>query len=131
MGIRETLKSKPWAGWTLAGVLLLVMAWVWYRGLYGNSNPTGLERTTQDIVIRDRETGEEWTLKRGRMEQLLWDRPLPIDPTQGLPNPKTGKLTGFPKSEWESTVDRISQERNVTAEKRPAKPKAGAPPTTK
>jgi hypothetical protein len=127
MGIRETLKSKPWAGWSLAGVLFIVMIWVWYRGLYGNSNPTSLERTTQEITIRDRETGEEWTMARGRMEQMLYERPMPIDPNQGLPNPKTGKLTGFPKSEWESTVDRISQERDLVAQKHPTKSKAGAP----
>lgn len=127
MGIRETLRSKPWAGWSVAAVLLLVMGWVWYRGLYGNSNPTSLERTTQEITIRDRETGEEWTMPRGRMELYLWERPLPIDPNQGLPNPKTGKLTGFPKSEWESTVDRIATERNITAEKNPPKGKAAAP----
>ncbi len=130
MGIREALRSKPWTGWALAGVLMIVMVWVWYRGLYGNTNPTALERSTQDVVIRDRETGEEWTMPRGRMEQYLWDRPLPIDPNQGLPNPKTGKLTGFPRSEWEATVDRISTERTVVAEKRPAKSKTAPAPST-
>ena len=126
MGVREFLKSKPWMGWGLAGVLLLVCALVWYRSLNAGANEYSVDRMTQTVTIRDRETGEEWTLPRGRMEQYLWDRPLPIDPSQGLPNPKTGKLTGFPKSEWESTVDRIVKEREVTAQNSgPVKP---APP---
>jgi hypothetical protein len=115
MDIRSYLKSKPWMGWALAGVLVLVCAWVWYRSLKSGDNEYSVSRMTQKVVIRDRETGEEWTMPRGQMEQFLWDRPLPIDPSQGLPNPKTGKFTGFPKSEWESTVDRISQEREATA----------------
>jgi len=124
MNVREFLRSKPWLGWGIAGALLLVCAWVWYRSLNAGSNITSLDRTTQVITIRDRETGEEWTMPRGRMEQYLWDRPLPIDPSHGLPNPTTGTLTGFPKSEWESTVDRIVKEREFTAQTsgRPAKP---------
>lgn len=114
MSVRDFLKSKPWMGWAMAAGLLLVCALVWYRSLNAGSNEYSVDRMTQVVTIRDRETGEEWTMPRGRMEQYLWDRPLPIDPAQGLPNPKTGKLTGFPKSEWESTVDRISSERDVT-----------------
>lgn len=116
MGLREILKSKPWAGWAVAGGLMLVCALVWYRSLNSGSNDYSIDRMTQDVTIRDRETGEEWVMPRGRMEQYLWDRPLPIDPNEGLPNPKTGKKTGFPKSEWESTVDRITKERDVTVD---------------
>jgi len=115
MSVREFLKSKPWMGWALAAALLLVCALVWYRSLNAGSNEYSVDRMTQNVTIRDRVTGEEWTLPRGRMEQLLWDRPLPIDPSEGLPNPKTGTLTGFPRSEWEATVDRIVKEREVTA----------------
>jgi hypothetical protein len=118
MSVRDFLKSRPWMGWGLAAGLLLVCVLVWYRSLNAGSNATSVDRLSQTVTIRDRETGEEWTIARGRMEQFLWDRPLPIDPSQGLPNPKTGKLTGFPKSEWESTVDRISKEREVTVETR-------------
>jgi hypothetical protein len=116
MGMREFLKSKPSLGWGLAGALVLVGAWVWYRSLNAGSNITSVDRMAQEITIKDRETGEEWTIARGRMELYLWERKLPIDPNEGLPNPKTGKLTGFPKSEWESTVDRITSERELTAE---------------
>ncbi len=129
MGIRDILKSKPWAGWAVAGVLIVVCGWVWYRSLSGGADPYTLGRMTQTITIRDRETGDEWTMQRGRFEQALWDRPLPIDPSQGVANPKTGKLTGFPKSEWESTIDRISRERQATATTggRGGKPSTTAP----
>lgn len=116
MGLRDYLKSKPSLGWGLAAVLLLICAYVWYRSLNAGSNITSVDRMAQEITIKDRETGEEWTIARGRMELYLWERKLPIDPNEGLPNPNTGKLTGFPKSEWESTVDRITRERNLTAE---------------
>jgi hypothetical protein len=52
------------------------------------------------------------------MEQILWDRPAPLDPSQGIPNPKTGRLTGFPKSDWENTIDRITAERKEIAASR-------------
>jgi hypothetical protein len=116
MGVREFLKSKPSLGWGLAGALVLICAFVWYRSLSGGSNITSVDRMAQEITIKDRETGEEWPIARGRMELYLWERKLPIDPNEGLPNPNTGKLTGFPKSEWESTVDRITRERALTAE---------------
>jgi hypothetical protein len=127
MSIRDFLKSKPWAGWAVAGVLIVVTGWVWYRSLGGGADPYTLGRMTETITIRDRETGDEWTMQRGRFEQALWDRPLPIDPSQGVANPKTGKLTGFPKSEWESTIDRISRERNATASAKGSKPSTTAP----
>src|ERR1041385_8009715 len=110
MGIRETLKSKPWVGWAVAGALFLVAAALAYRSLWGGGETYSVNRLTQDVTIRDRETGEEWTMKRGQMEQVLRDRGGTVDPNVGLPNPKTGKLTGFPKSEWEATVDRIKAE---------------------
>jgi hypothetical protein len=83
-----------------------------------DDNPYSLDRTTEMVTIKCRETGDEWTMPRGRMEQMLWDRPAPLDPSQGLPNPKTGKLTGFPKSDWENTIERISAERQEIAQQR-------------
>ena len=99
--IRQYLNKHPAAGWGVAAVLLLLVGWSVLRMRTANDNPYSLNRTTETVVIKCRETGEEWTMPRGRMEQMFWDRPAPIDPSQGLPNPKTGKLTGFPKSDWE------------------------------
>lgn len=115
---REFLNRRPALGWAVAAVMLLVVAFSLYRLRRADDNPYTLDRTTEMITIRCRETGEEWTMPRGRMEQALWDRPAPLDASQGLPNPTTGRLTGFPKSDWESTIDRISAERQETANKR-------------
>jgi len=112
MNIREALQTRPWLGWTLAGALLLVAIFLLLRPP-GAGNPYTFDRLTQDITIRDRESGEEWTIKRGRMEQILWDRGGKLDSNVGLPNPKTGTLTGFPKSDWEATIERIKQDRQA------------------
>ena len=110
MNIRDALREKPWLGWSLSGVLLVLAVWLALRPA-GGGNPYTFDRLTQNVVIKDRETGEEWTLRRGQMEQILWDRGSKIDSNVGLPNPKTGTLTGFPKSEWETTVERIKTDR--------------------
>lgn len=127
--IREFLNKRPALGWAVAAVLLLVVAYSLYRLRRVDDNPYALDRTTEMVTIRCRETGEEWQMPRGRMEQILWDRPAPLDPSQGLPNPTTGRLTGFPKSDWENTIDRIAAERKEIAAKR-ARPGAAtaAPP---
>jgi hypothetical protein len=95
-------------------VLLLVAAFLAYRSAWGGGNPYSLDRLSEDVVIKDRETGEEWVIKRGRMEAMLRDRGSNLDPNVGLPNPNTGKMTGFPKSEWESTIDRLKADHDAT-----------------
>jgi len=112
MSIRDTIKAKPWIGWTVAGALLVVAAILAYRSFL-NVRPDSLERLSQDVTIRDRETGEEWPMKRAEMELILRRRSGNLDPNVGLPNPKTGKMTGFPKSEWESTVERLKAEHDA------------------
>jgi hypothetical protein len=116
--LRQFINDRPALGWAVAGALLLVVALSLYRMRRVGDNPYSLDRTTEMVTIRCRETGEEWQMPRGRMEQALWDRPAPLDPSQGLPNPTTGRLTGFPKSDWENTIDRISAERQEIAAKR-------------
>ncbi len=125
--IRQFLNKNPMAGWAVAAGLLILVALSLLRMRRVDDNPYSLNRTTEMVTIKCRETGDEWTIPRGRMEQILWDRPAPIDPSQGLPNPKTGRLTGFPKSDWEQTVERISAERTEIALKRSHKAPATAP----
>lgn len=115
MGIREAVNQKPWMGWVVAGALLVVAAIAVWRSTHASSTEYSVERATQEIVIKDRETGEEWKIPRGRMEVMLMER-VDLDPNVGLPNPKTGKLTGFPKSDWEATVERIKADQTNFAE---------------
>lgn len=107
---------------TLA-VCLVVLGVIAVIRLTGQRNPYGLDRLTQDVTLVCRETGEEIVMPRGRMEQMLWDRPGPLDPSQGLINPKTGRPTLFPKSEWEVTISRINADRRAVAEASGRKPR--------
>ena len=116
MSIRTLLREKAYLGWTLAGLLLLLAVVLAFRAFRGTPSAYTFDRLTENVVIKDRETGEEWTMPRGRMEAILWDRGGKIDPSVGLPNPTTGKLTGFPKSEWEATVERIKADREATVQ---------------
>jgi|SRR5678815_5328345 hypothetical protein len=116
--LRQMINERPAMGWAVAAVLLILIAFSIFRWRRADDNPYTLDRTTEMVTIKCRETGDEWTMPRGRMEQMLWDRPAPLDPNQGVPNPKTGRPTGFPKSDWESTIDRISAERREIAAKR-------------
>jgi prepilin-type N-terminal cleavage/methylation domain-containing protein len=112
VNIRTLLESRPWLGWTLAGALLVLAVLPGVTSAAAGSDPYALDRLTQNIVIRDRDTGEEWTVPRGRMEQMLLGPRREAGHNVGLPNPKTGKLTGFPKSDWEMTVERIRKDRD-------------------
>lgn len=100
----------------LLGVIVFTMAVVLVLRLTGPENPYTHERLTEEVTLKCRETGFEMTIPRGRMEQMLWDRPAPIDPALGLTNPETGRPTMFPKSEWEQTVQRINDDRRSVAE---------------
>ena len=104
-------------------VCLFGLAIVAVIRLTAPKNPYGLDRLTADVTLVCRETGEEIIMPRGRMEQMLWDRPRPIDPSVGLTNPKTGRPTLFPKSEWEATIDRINADRQAIADASGRKPR--------
>ena len=125
--LREFINKNPWLGWVLA-IAFLVLSFILYTRLSGANDPYSVERLSEQVTLRDIETGEEWTMNRGKMEMILRERPDYVNPMQGLPNPKTGKLTGFPVDrEWEETVARLNRERKEIIERRGQAP---PPPQT-
>lgn len=112
MSIRETLEEKPWIGWLVAGVLLLVGLYFVVSG-FRSQNPT--EALAQSIVLRYEDTGDEQTVNRGQFESLLVQLAnrgeLRVD--EGMTNPKTGKKTGFPvdRAYWNRIVPQILEAR--------------------
>lgn len=100
----------------IAAVLVIMLV---YRML-GGDTPGTPGSLTKDVTIRCAETGEEWTMSRGRLEQALYLRSGMIDPAEGLPNPTTGTPTGFPVNksrDWDETIERINAEKQAVIEK--------------
>jgi hypothetical protein len=123
-GLRDLMQRNPMVGWAVAGVLMLVAAFVAVRRF---ARPSETAELTQMVTIRCTETGDEWQVPRGVMEKELYLRPLPLDPGQGLVNPKTGRATGFPVDSWKETIQRITVERGGDAGAAPNKAGKGAP----
>jgi hypothetical protein len=105
------MKRKPVLVWAAIAALALA-AGLFLVQFAGRGDPNSVEHLTQEITIRCSETGDEWTVARGRMERELLLRGTPIDPTVGLVNPKTGRPTGFPvdRDEWDRTIKRLNGE---------------------
>lgn len=106
MSLRDALEKRPMLGWGLAALMLIAAAFLIVRGLAGGEQA----QLSQVITIRCRETGKEWKLPRGAVEKQLMMRPFPLNPDEGLPNPETGKLTGFPVDDWNRMVSGINAE---------------------
>ncbi len=122
--LREFMQKSPMMGWAMAALLMLFAAFM----LYTRLNPKDETRQlTEMVTIRCSETGETWKVQRGIMEKELWLRPYPVDPNQGIVNPKTGKPTGFPVDAWKETVEQINAQRGEGN----AKPAPAAPPAPK
>ena len=123
---RSFMQKNPMAGWAVAGLLMLVAAVMVFTRLTAKSETAQL---TELVTIRCSETGDTWTMPRGMMEKELYLRSYPVDPNQGLANPKTGKFTGFPVDAWKETVSRVNGERKDDEERfaRPAPPGTPAP----
>jgi hypothetical protein len=104
-------------------VCLVALGVIAVLRLTGNNNPYSAARLQEDVKLVCRETGEEFEMPRGRIEVQLYERPGPLDPSVGLTNPKTGRPTLFPKSEWEATIDRINADRQAIADASGRKPR--------
>lgn len=115
MGVRQVLESKPLLGWALAALLLIAAAFTVYRSSRGGEQAFLGEMVT----VRCRETGKEWKMSRGDIEKRLMLRGHPLNPDEGLPNPDTGKPTGFPVDDWKRMIDGLNSERQgyIDAEK--------------
>tara|TARA_E500000318_G_scaffold108919_1_gene120761 strand:- start:401 stop:757 length:357 start_codon:yes stop_codon:yes gene_type:complete len=110
MGLRETMREKPWIAWCISGACLAVAALVLMRS-NGSSAPDSLERRSEMVTIRCTETGEEWEMNRGQFERMLLTSDGLIDPAKGVPSKfADGRPTGVlvNKGEWEETVGRIN-----------------------
>ena len=105
--LRDLIQQSPRLGWLTAVLLLIVVVFLVLR-MRSGSGTYSYERMAQEVRIRCAETGEEWTMPRGRMEADLLARAGVIDPNQGIVNPKTGRPTGFPVTEWRQTIDRLN-----------------------
>ncbi len=121
INIREEMSKKPWLGWAVAGVLLVVAIVIYVRRT-GNSDPYSPERMTEMVTIKFTDTGDEMEIPRGRLDKELRGR-SDLSPGAGVINPKTGAATGFPfnKKDWESWIARIQKEKADAKAAAPAK----------
>jgi hypothetical protein len=122
MGYRAILEKKPWIGWAVAGVFLVLAVWIYMRRTT-SSDPYSPERMTEMVTIKFTDTGDEVDMPRGRLDKELRQSGGKLDPTKGVVNPKTGQPTGFPfnKAEWNEWITRINTEREAAAKSGPAK----------
>ncbi|HYF15034.1 MAG TPA: hypothetical protein VD971_08200 [Phycisphaerales bacterium] len=111
-GIRDSMARKPWIGWTVAGVLLVLAVALWVTRRSGES-PYSPERMQEELTVRFTDTDEVVKIPRGDLDRELRRRGDRVDPSQGIINPKTGKATGFlvDEDEWTSMVDRINKQK--------------------
>ena len=112
--VREMLQSSPWIGWAVAGLLLALSVFMFFRGSVGQDLYSP-DRMREMVTIKFTDTGEEMEIPRGRLDLQLRQTGGKLDPTKGLINPKTGQPTGFPfsKSEWEDMCARINASREA------------------
>lgn len=113
---REWLEENPIVGYVLVGFLVLGVLGFAYVRL---SKKTEAEELAQFIIVKDAETGETWQIPLGAIERNLNGRDMPIDLKEGLPNPNTGKPTGFPEKDWEKIVKRVTDDRMATSTSKP------------
>lgn len=109
---RKLLERNPWVGWVIAASMFVVAGYMWYSRSGSRGDPYDPERMKEMVTVKYLDTGEEEQIPRGRIEKMLREQPVPLDPEKGLINPKTGQPTGFifDKVDWDSTINRINRE---------------------
>jgi hypothetical protein len=131
MGLRETLNSKPWIGWAVAGAMILVAGWFAYRSMMmGSGDRFAVESMRETVTIKYTDTGDTEEIHRGRLiKRLLAEQKGRVDPAKGLINPKTGQPSGFlfDQREWDEMMKELEIQNPQGAP--PGAPKAPKPPT--
>ncbi len=126
MSIREEINRRPWLGWAVAGVLVVlgVVAFI-FRTSGGTGDAYDGSRMTQMVTIKYTDTGDTEEVHRGRLiKRMLDENKGKIDPNKGLINPKTQQPTGFfyDKAEWEALVKQLNDDLEAGAKSNPPKP---------
>lgn len=111
----EAPKRSGWMWGVLVAVVLAGAAlWFWRTA---RVDPVDNERLAQKVLLKCAESGFEFSLERGRMEDYLYQQSNlgPLSPNKGMPNPKTGKPTCFPedRADWAATIERVNKERQA------------------
>jgi len=111
--IRELMKQKPWIGWAVAGVLLVVAVYFGYFRTAGGGDDFSGPKMQEMVTIRYSDTDTTEEMPWGRVMQKLATRPGKLDPLVGIDNPATGKPTGFifNKAEWDRIVGQINKDK--------------------
>ena len=121
MGISEQISRRPAVKWTVVGVLGLAVVVAAWRAI-----PRGGEQAEvmAPVTVTCRETGKVWTMRTAEIERQLISRKFPLNREEGLKNPDTGKLTGFPEG-WEEICLKVDemQLKAVEQANAPTKPK--------
>lgn len=109
--MRRLIEEKPWIGWAVAGLLMLVGAFLVARPLLSGSG--GPQALADHVIIIYEDTGEEGKVGFGSLQRILLQEAArqPLNPAEGLTNPKTGKKTGFPKDRdmWQKLVTNANE----------------------
>lgn len=100
-------QSKP-ATYGLIAILVVGVLFFIFRG--GSSgDPYSLSNMTRVVSVKFADTGEKVEMRWGEIETEIIRRPGMPSETEGLVNPKTGKLTGFPtdREAWIQMIERL------------------------
>jgi len=114
MALADNDNLRKWLGIAIVASLLITAVAL----LVIRSNRIGKpEQLADEVVIKDSVSGEEWRMARGRLlnSARAMSAEGTLKPDVGLPNPKTGKRTGFPldRREWEAIVQQMNAEREA------------------
>jgi len=99
-------------GWALAGALALAAGGY---TLFGNKEQQ--PDLTGKVTVLFTDTNEEVVMRRGELEMRLLERAGPVDPGQGIVNPKTQVASGviLNKDDWTRTVEKLNAMKRAAA----------------